>query len=211
MRDITFIIANAKSTDIVGNLKPMFSDYFKKVDFLFISNPDTPKCLLYNIAVQHCATEYIAFIDENVRVNTKFNPIKVYECNNAPYVTFNKVNTGAGTVNNKNSLFLFMKRSDFVNVNGFSNLCTDDEVNTLILLSKFGDTFYLDNCIEYIDELIECEPDRMSTEIYDKYNRGLIDPKHDGMKQLMCTVIRKKINRHIKFLIVSNVEATHIQ
>ncbi len=210
MRDVTFIISNSikEQYSLIKNFNDSFSDYFKKIDFIFIEDFNTPSYILYNIAIRYCATEYIGLIDENIRVLNRFNPIKIYDNTKFPFIAFNKLSIDDADIdaNKIFGLFLFMKRNDFNKYNGFSNLCVDNEFNCKIFNFKIGGLCRLKNKLIYIDKLAHNEENYdFSLNIYNMYHMKQIKPEQDGLLQTTYNLISKIKKKHIINIKVDNV------
>lgn len=146
---ITFIIPNRGGQHlqwVISNINTVFETFNKEIMIITQCDDDMfKKGQLYNIGLKFATTKWVALCDNDIIHLNKIDLFKEYENHEGrPYLGFSFIaqlrisgekyietsvkanNTGAGA-------FLFGKLTDFINVNGFSNLyigwgCEDNEI-----------------------------------------------------------------------------------
>lgn len=137
MNQVTFIFVNrngANLWDAIHNVQSLYSDYTQ--DIIVVEQADALPFLrgqLFNIGVRYATGEYIALSDNDMFHLNKVPWIDIYDKVRCPLIGFKYIsqvtlNNGRPTITSINECptgfggFNFMKKTDFISFNGFSNL-----------------------------------------------------------------------------------------
>lgn len=226
MSEVTFIIVNRGGKEIdrvVKNFNETFKKYFSNIEFIIVEQRDNlpfKRGQLYNIGVGFCKSEYIGLIDNDIINLDSFDPIQKYNEFGGPYVSFDVITQ----IRFKNGddyeklfsekrpsgfgAFDFMKRDDFMKVNGFSNLCIgwgaeDNILNEKIKFKRFV------HALGHITH-----PKRVNKEqklsdynkvVYKKYLAKTINGDYDGCKQTTFRLINSETIGNVTYLMVDDI------
>ena len=226
MSEVTFIIVNRGGKEIdrvVKNFNETFKNYFSNIEFIIVEQHDNlpfKRGQLYNIGVGFCKSEYIGLIDNDIINLDFFDPIQKYNEFGGPYVAFDvitQIRFKSGDDYEKLfsekrlsgfGAFDFMKRDDFIKVNGFSNLCIgwgaeDNILNEKIKFKRF---------IHDLGHITH--PKRVNKEqklsdynkvVYKKYLAKTINGDYDGCKQTTFRLINSETRGNVTYLMVDNI------
>lgn len=207
---------------VINNFKKYFSSYFTSVKFIVIEQcDDTPfkKGQLYNIALNFVDSEYIGLIDNDSWNFCTFDPIEVYNDFGGAYVAFDKISQirfvdsyveilktderpyGFG-------MYVFMQTSDFINANGFSNLCLgwgaeDNIFGVRAKLKRYTNT--LGHIAHEKRNNLFPKLSTHNREIYMKYMIEELNPALDGLKQTSYHICYDKHEKDVRYIGVDNI------
>lgn len=220
--DVTFIMINRGGQHIqkvINNFKNTFNSCFSKINFIIVQQDDnTPfkRAQLINIGVKFSNSEYIGIIDNDIINLDKFNPIEIYNIFKHGYVAFDKISqldennkiivteprlSGFGAFN-------FMKREDFINVNGETNLCAGWGIEDNIFQFKYNFNRYKHTLghIYHKKRMNDCPKlTDFNKTILTKYQNKQIDYLKDGYYQLLFNINSISNNGDICYINVSNI------
>ena len=226
MSEVTFIIANRGGSNIdyvIKNFKDTFCDFFDGIKFIVITQGDTlsfKRGELYNIAMNYVDTEWVGLIDNDIINIDKFNPIAVYDNFGGPFIAFDKIAQVTLKEDGKYDItaiedrtygfgaFNFMRKYDFEQSGGFSNLCFGWGAEDNILSCKIRFKRYIHTLghITHVRRVNDApELTSFNREVYKKYVRGSINHQKDGYRQTTYTEIGKSVNGDTLELTVSNI------
>ena len=152
---ITIIIPNRGGKDldkVIKNLNEVYYDIEKEI--LVIQQEDDMPFMrgqLYNIGVKYADSDYIALSDNDIYHLRKLPLFDIYENNKKPIVCFKWISQLDYNNGNPKILFTelrggtgafnFMKKSDFISVNGFSNLYVGWGCEDIDFMKRFGNHY----------------------------------------------------------------------
>lgn len=222
---ICFLIPNRGGThikEVIENINSVYSEYNKEIVILNQCDDSLfKKGQLYNIGMIETDSEWIALCDNDIIHLNKILLFQTYE--NAPYLGFTyitqlKITNNQfikGTKDERRSgagAFLFGKRSDFVNVNGFSNLyvgwgCEDNEMSCR-LCGNNDLSVKLKRIPQELGHITH--PRRVVSKIYrdnlnifkSRRNRNVAD---DGLEQTKYDLISKRQEDNVTYIDVKNI------
>ena len=224
--EVTFIIPNrgGKNIDyVINNFNKTFNDIFDGIRFIVITqddNMDFKRGQLFNIAFKFVDTKWIGLIDNDIFNINKINLINEYNKHNKPLLMFDKISQIHFDENNKYIIdktelrlagfgaFNFMKSSDFINVNGFSNLCIGWGCEDNILDFKLK-MYRIKNTLCHIThptrQHLNTNQRMFNRDVYYKYKNGEIKNELDGLSQTTYTVTKKEYINNVMYISVKNI------
>ena len=218
---ISFIIVNRNGKDLdkaIDNIQKVYNDYEKEI-IVVQQEDDEPfkRGQLFNIGVSFSNGEYIALSDNDMFHLRKVNWIDIYETYKKPIVGFKYITQVDYNNGNVKQLrtdlctagfggFNFMKKNDFIEANGFSNLYMGWGAEDAEFFERFNDYIRLPQNLGHLIHPSRADANNYHTkvnrDIYYHHKHNKLD---DGLKQTRFNLVEKVEKNNCIFIKVNNI------
>lgn len=219
---VSFIFVNRGGKnllDAIKNIKDVYPDFNKEI--LVIEQADDKPFLrgqLFNIGVKLAKGKYIALSDNDIYHLRKVDWINIYETVKLPLIGFKYISqiilrNGQPIITKTDEVptgfggFNFMKREDFINFNGFSNLFVGWGFEDNVYSLRFNYIRVPQN-LGHITHPIRVYNNRKNHDYnYELYqNANLRDSKLDGYEQTTFKIVSEEtIQQDVKRIKVNEI------